>query len=235
MTEDISIIVFISILIVATIVIIATSVSCSCVVIDEFTGRPILIRDAKHMKSSHDGKKYKVHLEHQSPEKAAEILGKLNSKANIIIKRLKKKFIEQKQGTRNQQKAVKFLIHNYDPSALVENSPLSGRGDTSYTINKGKVLAICLREKNAPGNENKPHAFEPMQDLLFVFFHELSHLATEEWGHPTKFWSIFKFILHEIELTGMYKSVNYSRYPMEYCGMRVAYNPLYDHGLPKFA
>jgi hypothetical protein len=83
-------------------------------------------------------------------------------------------------------------------------------------------------------NKNKTHEFEPMHDLLFVFFHELSHLATEEWGHPKKFWSIFKFILSEIEQSGFYKSTDYFRHPMTYCGMRVAYNPLYDHSLPIF-
>ena len=39
-----------------------------------------------------------------------------------------------------------FLLKNYNPNNLKENVPMS-KINTSYVEDKGKIFAVCLREK----------------------------------------------------------------------------------------
>ena len=121
---------------------------------------------------------------------------------------------------------VDHLLDNYDPDAFYENDPRHTT-ETSYTLNKGASMHLCLRRKDDPTrlvDEN---------DLLFVMLHESAHIANYRgWGHGRDFWTTFKFILHEAKLAGVYVPVDYSKYPTNYCGLDVAYNPYFDQTLP---
>jgi hypothetical protein len=70
---------------------------------------------------------------------------------------------------------------------------------------------------------------------MFVVIHELAHIANERWGHSSEsqFWEIFKFLLHEAKLCGMHTPVDYSKYPVMYCGLNVNYNPYFDDNVKK--
>lgn len=123
---------------------------------------------------------------------------------------------------------IDFLLDNYNPDVFYENEP--GRGETSYTVRKGAAMYICLRQKD------NPTKLVDENDLLFVMLHESAHIANHRgWGHEQDFWSAFKFILREAQLAGVYTPVDYSKHPINYCGLDVAYNPLYDNTLPDLA
>lgn len=202
-----------------------------CEYCDHFVDKKLELSDASFYESTIDGKMYKVQDAHKYPTQAANILSRIDSYSKELIKFLKHKFIDNKQGTANQQAAVKLLIKNYDPQRIVENSPENPDNDTSYTINKGAVLAICLREKDPTMmNDLTTYDFESMQDLIFVTYHELTHMAMKERNHPPKFWELFKFMLIEAEQAGIFKSTNYAKYPITYCGLKIGYNPRYDNG-----
>lgn len=127
------------------------------------------------------------------------------------------------QGTAPAVAAMR-LRNNYDSSALKENFPTDLQY-TSYVLNKGEEIAFCLHPQ---GNENVIHDFNLLQ---FVVLHELAHLATSDHGHSVSFWKTFKFLLQEAARSGLYSPVDYSKKPVVYCGVRVAYNPYFDSKL----
>jgi len=117
--------------------------------------------------------------------------------------------------------AIDKLLNRYNPDNLIENSP-KDKQDTSYTLNKGSTIAFCLREKDSTTQ------LHDLNTLIFVAIHELAHIAIDDNDHPPKFWKMFKFLLEEAELGGIYKSKDYKKNPVHYCGMEVNYNPIYD-------
>lgn len=123
------------------------------------------------------------------------------------------------------QERVTQLMNNYDSEKIHEISPLNKEGNTSYTEDKAR-LVLCLREKekNLQG-ENDIH---DINTIMFVVLHELSHMMNKEWGHPEGFWVLFKFVLLNATEAGIYEPVDYSLFPIKYCGLLLTYNPIYD-------
>lgn len=122
---------------------------------------------------------------------------------------------------------VHSIIYNYNPEVIEENDPMRST-DTSYTVDKGKRIMLCVRSKRNPVKLVDPNT------LMFVVLHEVGgHIGNYNgWQHTTRFWTIFKFVLHEAAEYGIYKPVDYARYPAQYCGITIDYQPLYDKALP---
>jgi hypothetical protein len=173
---------------------------------------------------------------------AAELLAQTNATMIEFFRYLKKKYhidepddVIAAEGNEHSElinhpgdvyNIVDYLLDNYNPDVFYENDPRHTK-ETSYTLNKGSAMYICLRKKNIP---NK---LVDKNILLFVMLHEASHIAYYRgWGHNDGFWTTFKFILHEATLAGIYTPVDYSKYPVNYCGLNVSYNPLFDDSLP---
>lgn len=174
---------------------------------------------------ANDGNLYKVHNFGDS-NTAANILASINLVLTELISYLKNKYNVRINSSGNDLKynAIKKILMRYNPDNLIENSP-NDTNDTSYTLNKGSMVAFCLREK---GSNNYIH---DMDTLTFVAIHELAHMAIEEDGHPPKFWAMFKWLLIEAEMGNIYFSKNYNISPIHYCGMKVNYNPRFDDSL----
>ncbi len=166
-------------------------------------------RPVEYVKSSVDGKKYLVRKMKDSQE-AADMLARLNEKVLRLIDRLLVKYPDDPR--------VALLDDRYDPDALSEGS--NDEGYSSYTVNKGQRIVLCLRsrDKKNPKNGGK---LEGENTLVYVVVHELAHLATEEVGHPPEFWANFKFLVKEAVDLGVYKDHDYSEDPVEYCGVKI--------------
>jgi hypothetical protein len=67
--------------------------------------------------------------------------------------------------------------------------------------------------------------------LTFVIYHEIAHIATVQKGHPEIFWRTFKFILIEAQKGNIFISKDYAKSPIDYCGLHLNYNPLFDKTL----
>jgi predicted metal-dependent hydrolase len=93
---------------------------------------------------------------------------------------------------------------------------------TSYSINKGEKIVLCLRSRTEP-NVNK---LEPINILMFVTLHEVAHIGTESIGHTNEFWNTFKFILKESIDINIYKHHDFEKDPKEYCGTTITDSPL---------
>jgi phage anti-repressor protein len=86
---------------------------------------------------------------------------------------------------------------------------------TSYSVNKGEELVICLRSKK---DWNK---FHKINILMYVMLHEISHIACPEYGHGPLYKKIFAFITNTAIKLNMYEYVDYAKHPEEYCGIMI--------------
>lgn len=145
------------------------------------------------------------------------ILNNIDEQNHALIEHICKRYPH----TSNEYRFASRMRDRYDCSGLRENHPKSAQ-QTSYTRDKGRVVALCLRT---------PDGYVEPGILKFVNLHEMSHIGTDEWGHTEAFWNNFKFMLHEASEFGMYRPVDYSVAPVVYCGLTVDYNPMYDTNL----
>lgn len=180
------------------------------------------------IRAAADGLRYRVHTVHANPSAAAETMAELNRRSVELMRHLRDKYLRGPLAGRSpaRARAVERLLRLYNPDNLAENSPRDPDGDTSYTVDKGAILALCLREKNPAG-----HRLHDLETLTFVTLHELTHIAVEDLDHPPRFWQAFKFVLEEAVEAGLLRGVDYGRRPTAYCGMDIDYNPYFDREL----
>jgi len=162
--------------------------------------------EVEYITSKVDGKKYLV-LSLPDKQEAADTLARLNQDMLKLIEHLVEKFPDNP--------AVKRLKNNYDSNNISEGSPYSGY--TSYTVNKGQKLVLCIRQKDTTKKLIKDRNL-----LRYVVFHEAGHYASKGIGHNKEFWKNFKFILNEAVEIGLYKKVDYKDNPQPYCGITVS-------------
>jgi len=174
-----------------------------------------------------DGRCYRIVSKYDADthSEASQTLAHLNTFALKLIRHLRNKYLWQKQGSREQRDMVEFLMFNYNPDNIIENSP-NTNVNTSYVEDKGKVFAICIREKQSGKN-----IIHDRHILEFVVLHEMSHLANKTIGHGPEFWKTFKFMLQEAYELGIHTPVDYSKHPINYCSLPVNYNPYFDKTL----
>jgi hypothetical protein len=166
------------------------------------------------------GSQYRV-LRRGDSLRAAQILHTIDQNNHTLIR-----FIMNKYPARSAEYNLANRIRlRYKSSALRENDP-PNIDSTSYTQDKGTILALCLRTSDQ---------FVDMNLLRFVDIHELAHIGTKSWGHESDFWSNFKFLLNEATLAGLYHPQNFAEKKVTYCGLEVAHNPLFDDSIPSQA
>jgi len=104
---------------------------------------------------------------------------------------------------------------------LVIFSENNGKGkDTSYSVNKGDELVLCLRSKV---NYDK---FHDTNIIYYVVLHEISHIASPSYeenhnNHGPIFKKIFSFITSVAIEQGYYKKIDFNKNPEEYCGITI--------------
>ena len=164
--------------------------------------------------SNIDGKQYKVR-DMPDKQEAANLMARLRIRLMKITDALEKKYPDKPQ--------VKHLVKNFrsDPSRFIEATPDSEH--TSYSINKGEKIYMCLRQRSGPDeslvNENV---------MTFVSLHELAHVCTESIGHGPDFWNNFGWLLKEAEALGLYQYTDFQAHPVSYCGVYITDSPRYD-------
>lgn len=88
-----------------------------------------------------------------------------------------------------------------------------------YNIDKGKYIAVCLHDQH-----NVPN---PFNETFFVLLHELAHVATKEFAHNEYFWNTYRWLIRSASDAGLYRNVNYNKYPMNYCNHTLNQNPTF--------
>lgn len=188
-----------------------------CQSTDAFTPR-------KKICNSIDNRCYSTVEKYSNPDNASEMLAKLNAFNIELLRHLRQKYIFDNH-RHKARPLVAYLLHNYNPDNIIENAPI-GKENTSYVDDKGKIFAVCLREK-----ESGKNILHRQEVLEFVVIHEMAHLTLEDYGHSTEFWRNFKFLLAEAKDAGLHNPQDYAKSPVTYCSVLVDYSPYYDDTL----
>lgn len=155
-----------------------------------------------------DGQEYLVR-KLPDAQAAADYLARIKNNMLRLISHLETKY--------PKNPTVSRLARRFRPESLSEAS--SWTNGTSYSLNKGQQIVMCLRHK--PDNR-----FVDLNTMTFVTLHELAHLASESRGHTSEFWENFKFILREAIALGLYDYHAYHEMPIDYCGTKIKDTPL---------
>jgi len=156
---------------------------------------------------SKTGTKFMVQKDNLKKEKA-DLLGKIVE--NMFI--LKNHMVKNINNFPIYEAYIKQLKNNLSESRTVvyETDPKSNL--TSFSVNKGEELSFCLKSK-------KSNELHDINLLMYVAIHEMAHIACPEIGHGELFKKIFRKLTEEAINIGIYKKVNFSEIPTEYCGM----------------
>lgn len=159
------------------------------------------------VKSKIDNEEYTVQIKDDAVE-AANLIATIKGKLNTLLEHLEKTY-------GHSDYRVSLLKDNYKPDRLSEG--VDTPGYTSYSINKGEKIVLCLRNRDKLMDINT---------MMFVVLHEFAHLATESIGHTEEFWTNFKWILEESVNIGIYTRQDFKNKNVDYCGIKITSTPL---------
>ena len=168
--------------------------------------------NGKFIKSTVDGKLYNVQQRENltDMQKSSDQLAKIVNKINTLVTHLKK--------TNPDDKRTQLLLQKYNSKNVVE-APYE-KGQTSYSINKGEKIMLCLRTRD------KKNKLVDLNTMMFVALHEIAHIATISIGHTNEFWNTFEWLLEEAINIGIYTKQEFSKNPVKYCGITITSSPL---------
>jgi len=156
--------------------------------------------------SSIDNRNYEVQIKDDAQD-AANLIAQIREKLIIITDHLIKSYPDDERSNR--------LRKNFKPDNIKEG--IDNPNYTSYSVNKGEQIVLCLRSHNK---------LMDLNTMLFVVLHELAHICTLSIGHTTEFWDNFKWILEEAINIGIYKKQDFKLKNVDYCGMKITDSPL---------
>jgi hypothetical protein len=157
-----------------------------------------------------DGNNYYVRDDNDK-DRAADTLYEIRQNLKKLIS-----FIEE--NSENDKEFFIFKdninsIKNKIDNVIIKETPKSS-SYTSYSVNKGEELYLCIRSKNT----NEIH---DINDLLYVAIHEIAHIGCPEIGHTNLFFKINLYLLKKAVEFNLYKYDNYNNKPREYCGINL--------------
>jgi len=162
----------------------------------------------KYHKAEIDGEYYLVR-DLADGDKAAELLGTI--KKNIL--ELKNYLMAN---IKENEEYKEYIIQLADKIIGVEITESEHDSIyTSYSVNKGEKLVFCLRSKET-------NILHDINLLMYVALHEIAHIGCPEYGHTELFKKIFAYFVKMGIKIGIYEKIDFEKYPVEYCGLRLS-------------
>ena len=161
------------------------------------------------IKSSIDNKYYMVR---NLPDKsiAVNMLATIRNNILQIKHELESKKNDEYLGYKDY---IERLSSRINDVTISENN--NKDNTTSYSVNKGEELVLCLRSKKESNH------FHDVNTVMYVVLHEISHIACPEYNHTPLFKKIFAFFTEVAINLKLYNKVNYAATPVEYCGITI--------------
>ena len=123
--------------------------------------------------STIDNRDYEVQIKEDAQE-AANLIALIRKNLELLVKHLIKSY--------SGDDRIQRLKENFKPDNIREG--IDDPKYTSYSINKGEQIVLCLRTNNKLMDINT---------MMFVVLHELAHICTISIGHTKEFWTNFKW------------------------------------------
>ena len=169
-----------------------------------------------YVKSTVDNERYLVRNMDDKQE-AADRLARVRDCMVRLRKELEHKFPEKP--------FVQNILKNCDFSADRFSESTPDASFTSYSVNKGEKVYMCLRQRDSTEQLVSENI------LIFVGLHEMTHVGTSNIGHTSEFWNNFAWVLQQAESLNMYKYQDFAAHPVEYCGVHITDSPKYKEGV----
>ena len=186
-----------------------------------FFNKEMFDKDVIRVKSTIDDQVYLVR-KFPNSQQAADLLANYKKDIVKLSQKMKDKYIDnadkESPEYEYRKNGVERLLTKFNPNNLSESDPYHKY--KSYMINKGEELYLCLRH-----TKERNFEFNDKNLVIFTICHELAHVANLTLQHPPEFWEWMKVLLESAEEIGLYNPVDYSKYPVEYCGMRINSTP----------
>jgi hypothetical protein len=190
-------------------IIIAIS-ALACIYIIKELSKP----EVTYEKARDSGREYLVQ-NFDDKVNASEMLDVINNRIKYLVTYLKNNIDKYPE----YAPYITRLVNGTEHTKLTENTP-NGKY-TSYTLNKGEEIALCLRYKETG-------QLHDINLVMYVVLHELSHIACPELNHTPLFKKIFIFLLKIAFMLKIYRCVDYRRYPEPYCNGMIINESLVD-------
>ena len=176
------------------------------------------------------GSKYPMALTKSNVDNEYYLVRNLNDKqeaadrlARVRAKILRlRKYLDQ---THRDKPFVTQMLDNFDCSASRFSESTPDAQYTSYSVNKGEKIFMCLRQRN------KKEELVNENIILFVALHEMSHVGTASIGHNPEFWNHFAWLLKQAEQVQIYTFTDFAAHPVEYCGVHITDAPTYKESV----
>jgi hypothetical protein len=148
-------------------------------------------------------------------QKAADTMAKVRLKMNKLKIHLESTVPDKPQ--------VQQLTRNFEAQAYRFTEATPDAEHTSYSVNKGEKVYLCLRQREGP---NESLVKENV--MVFVAIHEMGHVITPSLGHGPDFWNNFAWLLKQAEAIEIYRYEDFKAHPVAYCGINITDSPVYD-------
>jgi hypothetical protein len=169
-----------------------------------------------YVKSTVDNERYLVR-NMEDKQDAADRLARVRERLVRLRTALEQKYPEKP--------FVKQLLNNCDLTAERFSESTPDAAFTSYSVNKGEKVYMCLRQRD------KAERLVDENVLTFVGLHEMTHIGTSSIGHTPEFWNNFAWVLQQAEAMNLYKYQDFAAHPVEYCGVQITDSPKYKEGM----
>lgn len=174
-----------------------------------------------NIRSTVDNREYSVR---NLPDRmmAADLLAQIRGKLISLVELVKNKYPNDER--------VQNLKERFSINIPIEENIPKGKV-TSYTINKGDKMMLCLRQGGA--SDNGAGSLMDLNTMTFVAIHELAHIASDTvdtHSHGEQFWNNMDFLVREAMNNGIYTYVDYSKMPQSYCGITISDTPTKGSG-----
>ena len=143
----------------------------------------------------------------QFSKESADLLAQINLKVIEFLRAMKIAYLGKGEYLSN---VTENLLKFYNQDNLKQAT--AKKDSTSFTINKGSILGMCLANGTQFINQNV---------LMYVVIHELTHIGIQDVDHTDTFWDTFKMLLDFAISKGIYTFVDYSKNPVNFCGLMI--------------
>ena len=162
----------------------------------------VFYNKSEYLKSNTNDKYYLV-KDTKNKYNKVDLIDKLFNSLNVLLEELKNSNYDFKDIN------IEEIQEKIKNSEILENITDS---DTSYTVNKGEKIILCLANRE---NDN----LYSYNLLMYVLIHELAHILNTTYGHDDNFKKTFRFILEKAIELNLYTYEDYKNNPVNYCGL----------------